>query len=258
MAFEREIQILTRAETERKPIGPISDLVSGELTLDDAHRICEGRIEKRLETGERLAGYKIGFTNIPVREQMGWPDSMYGHIMDSMIIQTGATVSMETLIAPKIECEICFKMERDLNGKGVAINDVLVATDSVSASFEICDSRISGWRCLFPDIIADNGFAGRIVLSGTWHPVGEIDLPEETVVLKQNREKVAAGNGALAMGHPAKAVCWLVEKLADRGKGLKAGQVVMTGTLTPILPVEKNGLYEASFSSMGNIQVQFK
>lgn len=258
MAFEREIQILARAEEERNPIGPISNLVSGELSIDDAHRICEGNIQRRLDAGERLAGYKIGFTNIPVREQMGWPDSMYGHIMDSMILKSGATVFMETLITPKIECEICFKLGQDLNGKGVAVEDVLAATDGVSASFEICDSRISGWKCLFPDIFADNGFAGRIVLSDRWHPVGEIDLPAETAVMKQNGKKIAEGKGALAMGHPAKAVCWLVDKLADRGKGLKAGQVVMTGTLTPILPVEKNASYEASFSTMGDIQIQFK
>ncbi len=258
MGVEKAIEILVRAEADSMPVGPVSDLLSGELTLDKAHRVNEGNVQRRLDAGERLAGYKIGFTNIPVREQMGWPDSIYGHIMDSMVLKSGATVFMETLISPKIECEICFKLGQDLNGKGVAIEDVLAATAGVTASFEICDSRITGWKCLFPDIIADNGFAGRIVVSDQWHPVGQIDLPAETAVMKQAGEKIAEGSGALAMGHPAKAVCWLADKLAARGKGLKAGQVVMTGTLTPILPVEKNALYEASFSTMGDIQVHFK
>ncbi len=257
MDFEREVQKLARAEKERKPIGPISDLVSGELSLDDAHRICEGNIQRRLDDGENLAGYKVGFTNIPAREKMGWPDSMYGYIMDSMVMKTGAAVSINELIAPKIECEICFKLGQDLSGKGIAVKDVLGATEGVCASFEICDSRISGWSCPFPDIFADNGFAGRIVLADVWHPVEDIDLPAEAVVLEQNGKKIAEGKGASAMGHPANAVSWLVDKLADRDKGLKAGQVVMTGTLTPILPTEKGADYEAHFSSMGDIKIKF-
>jgi 2-keto-4-pentenoate hydratase len=59
------------------------------------------------------------------------------------------------------------------------------------------------------------------------------------------------------MGHPANAVSWLVNKLADRDRGLKAGQVVMTGTLTPILPIEKGAGYAANFSSMGDIKIRF-
>ncbi len=257
MDFEREIQILAQSEKERKPVGPISDLVSGELSLDDAHRICEGGIQRRLDAGENLAGYKVGFTNIPAREKMGWPDSMYGYIMDSMVMKTGAVVSINKLITPKIECEICFKLGQDLSGKGISVEDVMGATEGVCASFEICDSRISGWSCPFPDIFADNGFAARIILADNWYPVRDIDLQAETVILELNGKKIAEGKGVSAMGHPANAVSWLVDKLADRGRGLKAGQVVMTGTLTPIIPIEEGAGYAANFSSMGDINVKF-
>jgi 2-keto-4-pentenoate hydratase len=68
---------------------------------------------------------------------------------------------------------------------------------------------------------------------------------------------LAEGKGEAAMGHPAKAVIWLAGKLADRGKGLKAGQFIMTGTLTPILTIEKGSAYTASFSSLGEINITF-
>ncbi|MGD2269992.1 MAG: hypothetical protein PVI06_06285 [Desulfobacterales bacterium] len=257
MSFEKQIQILAKAEKDRKPVKPISDSVSGELSLNDAQEICAGNIQMRLDAGEKLVGYKIGFCNIPVREKMGWPDSMYGCILDSMVIKADATVPMSELIEPKIECEICFKLSRDLSGQNISFEDVLAATEGVSASFEICDSRICDWQCPFPDILADNGFAGRVVLPHVWQPVSGLDLPGETVVLWQNGKKISEGKGEAAMGHPANSVIWLVNKLAERGKGLKAGQFVMTGTLTPILPIEKGATYVASFSSLGEIRVTF-
>jgi len=257
MAFEKEQKILEQAEKERKPVGPISDLVPGGLSLQDAHAICEAIIDKRLESGEKLAGFKVGFTNIAVREKMGFPDSTYGYLMDSMLIQSGANVTMGNLIAPKIECEICFRLGKDLKGKGLTVEDVLSATEAVSGSFEICDARIRDWKCPYPDFFADNGFSGRVVLPGRWLSVAKLDLLNETVALLQDGKTLAEGKGEMAMGHPAKAVSWLAGKLEERGRGLKAGQIIMTGTLTPITPVQKGSDYTARFSSLGQVTVKF-
>jgi len=256
MAFEKEMKILADAEKERSPIGPLSDLVPGGLNLGDAHEICEGNIQRRLEAGEKIAGYKVGFSNIPVREKMGLPDSTYGYIMDTMVMESGCELQLDDLIASKIECEICFKLSRDLSGKGLTAQDVLEATEGVSASFEICDARIKDWQCPYPDIFADNGFSARIVLPGAWHSVGDVDLINETVALMQNDNKLAEGKGEMAMGHPANAVAWLAGKLADRGRSLKTGQIVMTGTLTPIMAIERDANYVARFSSLGEVKIR--
>jgi len=257
MAFEKQIQVLVEAEDNRQAVGPISDLVPGGLSLQDAHTICETIIGRRIDAGDPLVGYKVGFTNIPVREKMGLPDSTYGYELQSMVLPNGGDLQMSELIAPKIECEICMKLGKDLSGKGLTIEQVMNATEAVSASFEICDARIKDWQCPYPDFFADNGFSARIILSGPWAPVGEVDLLEETVVLTQDGAKLAEGKGAMAMGHPANAVSWLAGKLADRGKSLKAGQLVMTGTLTPILPIEKGSTYVASFSTLGEVRKTF-
>ena len=257
MAFEQQIQVLVEAEKNRQAVGPISDLVPGGLSLEDAHTICETIIGRRIDAGEKLVGYKVGFTNIPVRKQMGLPDSTYGYELESMVLADGGELAMSELIAPKIECEICFRLSQDLRGKGLSVEQVMAATEAVSASFEICDARIKDWKCPYPDFFADNGFSARIVLSGRWVPAGEVDLLEETVVLTQDGAKLAEGKGAAAMGHPANAVSWLAGKLADRGKGLKAGQLVMTGTLTPILPIAKGSTYVASFTTLGEVRKTF-
>ncbi len=255
--IERVARVLVQAERDRTAVGPASDLVPGGLALADAHEVCETNIERRTNAGERLAGFKVGFTNIPVRERMGLPDSTYGYLLDSMILPSGGTLRLDELIAPKIETEICFRLAEDLAGPDLSIDRVLDATEAVSASFEICDARIRDWKCPYPDFFADNGFSARIVLSGRWVPVAEVDLLGETVALIQDGTEIAAGKGEMALGHPAKAVAWLARKLAERGRGLTAGMVVMTGTLTPITPIVAGSSYVGAFSTLGSVEKTF-
>ena len=254
---EHLIRVLSEAERDRSAVGPVSDLVTGGLTLDLAHDVCETTIQRRLDGGERIAGFKVGFTNIPVREKMGLPDSTYGYLMDSMVLSSGGSVAMDELIAPKIETEICFRLAKPLSGGDITVDEVLAATDSVCAAFEVCDARIKDWKCPYPDFFADNGFSARIVLSGRWVPVPEVNLLDEAVVLLQEGKPIAEGKGAMALGHPANALIWLAAKLAERGRDLPAGSLVMTGTLTPILPIERGSTYVGEFGTLGRVEKTF-
>ena len=151
------------------------------------------------------------------------------------------------------------RLGQDLAGPGVTAADVLGAADAVRASFEICDARIIDWKCPYPDFLADNGFSARASswASATGCPSREVDLLAETVALSKDGEVFAEGRGELAMGSPANAVAWLVNKLAERGRGLTAGQLVMTGTLTPITPIEAGSTYVAAFGSLGRVSKSF-
>ena len=255
--IERVANTLREAEAARTAIGPASDLVDGGLTLDAAHAVCEHNVARRLDAGDRVVGYKVGFTNIAVRDKMGLPDSTYGYLFEDMVLESGGSLDLGELIAPKIETEICFRLKNDLKGAGLGVEDVLAATDAVSASFEVCDARILDWKCPYPDFFADNGFSARIVLSGQWVPVHDVDLLGETVRLAKSGEVFAEGVGEMAMGHPANAVAWLAGKLAQRGRSLKAGDLVMTGTLTPITPIEQGLAYEGAFSTLGKVEKTF-
>jgi 2-keto-4-pentenoate hydratase len=256
--IERVAQVLREAEAAKTAVGPASDLVVGGLSLDLAHTVCEANIARREAAGETVAGFKVGFTNIAVREKMGLPDSTYGYLMGGMVLETGGDIDVDELIAPKIETEICMRIGRDLAGPGATAADVLAATDAVRASFEICDARIRDWKCPYPDFFADNGFSARIVLGGTgWIPVADVDLLTETVVLARDGEPFAEGKGEMALGNPANAVAWLANKLAERGRGLTGGMIIMTGTLTPITPIERGSTYIGAFSTLGTVEKTF-
>lgn len=255
--IEQIMNVLADAERTRTAVGPVSDLVSGGLTLDMAHEICERNLQRRLDAGAALAGVKVGFTNLAVRDKMGLPDSTYGYLLDEMVLQSGGALRMADFVAPKIETEICFRLGKPLADPNVTVDEVLEATDAVCASFEVCDARIRDWKCPYPDFFADNGFSARIVVSGAWKPVGDIDLLNETVVLQRDGENIAEGRGEMALGHPANAVAWVVRKLGQRGRSLPAGSVVMTGTLTPILPIVAGSRYVARFDTLGDVEETF-
>ena len=256
--IERIARVLRDSEAARLAIGPVSDLVDGGLTMDMAHAVSETNIARRQARGQRVVGYKVGFTNIAVRERMGLPDSTYGYLMDGMIMQSGGSLAMDEMIAPRIETEICVRLGTDLAGPGISAADALAASEAVRASFEVCDARILDWNCPYPDFFADNGFSARVVLGGVgWLPAADVDLLGEAVVLARDGEPFAEGRGELALGSPANAVAWLANKLAERGRSLEAGMLVMTGTLTPIAPIERGSTYVATFSTLGRVETTF-
>ncbi len=256
--IERIAAVLRDAEAARKAVGPVSDLVDGGLTLEQAHAVCESNIARRVAAGERIAGYKIGFTNIAVRDKMGLPDSTYGYLMESMVDESGGEMAMSEMIAPRIETEICLRLGQDLEAEAPTAEEVLSAVDAARASFEVCDARILDWKCPYPDFFADNGFSARIILGETdWVDVTGLDLLSESVVLSQDGQTLAEGRGEMALGNPLDAIAWLAAKLAGRRRSLQAGQVVMTGTLTPITAIGRGSTYRAEFSTLGNVEKTF-
>src|ERR1035437_7980269 len=101
--IQRVMDVLVEAERTSTAVGPVSDLVAGGLTLDMAHLVCEGNLARRLARGGSVAGVKVGFTNLAVRDKMGLPDSTYGYLLDSMVLESGGGLAMAQFVAPKIE-----------------------------------------------------------------------------------------------------------------------------------------------------------
>jgi 2-oxopent-4-enoate/cis-2-oxohex-4-enoate hydratase len=258
LKYQNILEALQNAERTRVAIGPVSEMTPGGLTLDDAKAINEEGIRQRLERGEKIAGYKVGFTNMAVRQKMGLPGSTYGYILDTMVMKSGDTCRMDELVGPKVETEICFKLKSKISASDLTVEKVMDATEGVRPSFEICDARIKDWKCPYQDFFADNGFSARIVLGGdNWIDPKSVDLREVTDALYKDGEKIAEGKGSNALDHPANAVIWLAQELAKRNKTINAGEFIMTGTLTPILPAKSGEKYRAVFTPLGEVSVTF-
>ena len=247
---------LDTAERTRVPVQPLTETQPG-LTAADAYAVQGAWLARKLAEGGRLAGRKVGLTNKAMQTQLGVGEPDFGFLLQAMLIPSGGTLQRADLLQPRVEPEIAFWLASDLRGPGVTAADVLAATGGVSAALEIVDSRIADWRIKLADTIADNGSSARAILGERVVPITDLDLAAETVSLSKNGEIVGTGSGADVLGHPAEAVAWLANRLADFGEGLQAGQVVLPGAMCASVFAQAGETFRADFPSIGSVQVTF-
>jgi len=247
--FARE---LVKAEDERKPVDPITD--RAELSIEESYKIQLEVIEIKKRRGEKVIGKKIGLTSKRMQQALGVYQPDYGQILHKLIIGDGFPVVLSELIQPKIEVEIAFIIAEDLIGPGVTAADVLRCTNGVLPAFEVIDSRIKDWKIKIQDTIADNASIGRVILGSPLSGVYGIDLRTVGLVLRKNGEIVDTAAGASVLGNPAESVAWLANKLSEYGVHLKAGEIVISGSLIAALAIKEGDVIQAEFGSgLGSI-----
>ena len=245
------------AEEQRTPLEPLS-ISQPELTAEEAYRVQEAIVAHKLGSGEQVSGMKVGATNPAIQKMLGVDSPVYGTLFRSSQVEDGGSVRMDGLIHPRVECEIAFRLGRDLAGSGVTEADALAATESVLASLEINDARTREWKIGERELIADNGVVARFVLGEAGVSPQGLDLAALGVVLRKNGEEVATARGEAVLGHPARAVAWLANKLAETGRRLSAGMIILPGSLTPLAAVVAGDAIEAEFERLGRVRVRFE
>ena len=228
-----------------------------EITVEDAYAIQQRLNARRLAAGETVVGKKIGVTSKAVMNMLGVYQPDFGLLTDGMVYNEGEAIPASRLIQPKAEGEIAFILKRDLQGPGVSAADVLAATEGVMACFEIVDSRILDWKIKIQDTVADNASCGVFVLGDRVVDPKAVDLNLCGMVLEKNGEIVATGAGAAALGSPANAVAWLANTLGALGIPLKVGEVILSGSLAIMVPVQAGDSLRVSIGGIGGCSVRF-
>lgn len=253
---EQWAHVLHRALRSATPVAPLAGRVDG-MTIETAYAISEHLLRLRLEEGERVVGRKIGLTSAAVQRMLGVDQPDFGTLTDAMGHEDGASIPLAGMIAPRIEGEIAFILERDLAGPGITAHDVLAATGALAACFEIVDSRIADWKISIADTVADNASAAAFVLGRERvSPLG-IDLGTCGMVVEKNGQLAATGAGAAALGSPAACVAWLANRLGGFGIPLRAGEVVLSGALVPLCPVAAGDRLRVRIGGIGSASVRF-
>lgn len=247
---------LYQALVKREVLAPLTERHS-DITIEDAYRVQQRMIARRLEAGERIVGKKIGVTSKAVMNMLGVFQPDFGMLTDGMLYNEGEAISANTLIQPKAEGEIAFVLKKDLKGPGVTAADVLAATEGVMTCFEIVDSRIRDWKIKIQDTVADNASCGVFVLGDSLVDPRKVDLNTCGMVLEKNGEIVATGSGAAALGAPANAVAWLANTLGALDIPLKAGEVVLSGSLAIMVPVAAGDNLRVTIGGIGSCSVRF-
>ena len=248
-------QLIT-AQTSLVPIPPLTETDEG-ITVEDAYRVQLAVLEHRLGTGRKVVGKKVGLTSLAMQQMLGVSEPDYGLILDNMLIEDGIEYPANRLIAPRVEPEIAFKLKAGLQGPNVTMEQVLEATDYVFPAIELIDSRIKDWKIKLPDTIADNASSAGVIVGSNRLYLEGVDLPAEEVVLEKNGEEVGRAKGEAVLGHPAKAVAWVTNKLHDYGISMNAGDIIMPGALTGAATAQAGDTIRATFTNVGSVSIRF-
>ncbi len=241
----------------RKMIEPLTER-EPEITIEDAYHISLRMVNRRVTAGENIIGKKIGVTSKAVQNMLNVHQPDFGYLTDRMVYGTGDEMPVsELLIQPRAEGEIAFILKRDLFGPGVTNADVLRATEAVIPCFEIVDSRIRDWKIKIQDTVADNASCGLFVLGDNAVDPRKVDLATAGMVVEKNGELLSTGAGAAALGSPVNCVAWLANTLGRFGIPLKAGEVILSGSLVPLEPIQAGDSMRVDIGGIGGASVRF-
>jgi len=181
----------------------------------------------------------------------------FGQMTSGMVFNEGEAIRVDSMIAPRAEAEVAFILKHDLEGPGVTAADVLRATECVLPCFEIVDSRIKDWKIKIQDTVADNASCGVLTLGGVRRSPRDLDLALAGMVLEKNGELISTSTGAAVQGSPVNAVAWLANTLGRLGIGLKAGEVILSGSQSPLVPVKAGDSLVCAVGGLGSTSVRF-
>ena len=248
---------LYNAMQTKQAVAPLTSRES-DISIEDAYHISLHMLDRRIEAGARVIGKKIGVTSKAVQQMLNVHQPDFGYLTDDMVFSQGEVMPIsERLIAPKAEGEIAFILKKDLMGPGISNADVLAATECVIPCFEVVDSRIADWKIAIQDTVADNASCGLFVLGDKAVSPHKVDLVTCGMVVEKNGRILSTGAGAAALSSPVNCVAWLANTLGQFGIPLKAGEVILSGSLVPLEPVKAGDFMRVDIGGMGSASVYF-
>ena len=245
--LRQHVDALLSARENGQAIAPPTKSTPG-MTVAEAYQVQQAFIAARNDTGAPVRGYKVALLDPPI----------FGEILAKDVVLDGDTISLARCITPKIEPELAFVIGEEISGPDVLLTDVLAATRFVLPAFEFVDSRIDGGLTNpTQDPVCDNGLFTHMVLGSPIRRLDTLDPRNITVTVTIDGTVVDTGSTSRASTHPAHALLKLLAHLDQFGRGLKPGDVVLSGTCTPPLPVVAGNHVVATFDGLGDVSVRF-
>jgi 2-keto-4-pentenoate hydratase len=246
---------LIAAAAEPLQCDPVRDIL-GDNGIASAYEVQRLLTEHSLRQGRQNVGHKIGLTSPAVQRQLGVDQPDSGVLFADMRVATGATVASGKLLQPKVEAEIAFILADDLDGD-LSESRIRAAASVAVPAIEIVDSRVRDWSISIIDTIADNGSSALFVLGSEATASTDLDFASRTMRLTQDGVVVSTGRGSDCLDSPLNALRWLARTAAENGSPLRAGHIVLSGALGPMVPVRPGSTYVAEIDEIGSVEVSF-
>jgi 2-oxopent-4-enoate/cis-2-oxohex-4-enoate hydratase len=241
---------------ERRVVRPLLERAP-DISLADAYAVQLRLVDRRVRAGETIIGKKIGLTSKPVQDYLGVYEPDFGQLTSGMLSTEDQGIDLDQLIQPKAEAELAFVLKEDLIGFGITATDVIRATDYVSPCFEIVDSRIRDWQLKIQDTVADNASCGAFVLGDVKGDPRKLDITMAGMAVYKNGKLFSTGVGAAVQGSPVNAVVWLANTLGKLGLPFRAGEIILSGSQSALVPVTAGDELVCKIGGLGSCTARF-
>jgi 2-keto-4-pentenoate hydratase len=248
--------LLWRTRIEQRRIEALPDHLRPR-TLAEGYAIQDAMVAI---AAQPVSGWKIAATSKAGQEHIGVTEPLAGRLFKTFILRDGACLPAAPLHMKVMEAEFAFRMARDLNPRGAAYQQAEVsgAVAALHLAIEVPDARFERFAEIGPaQIAADDAFASWFLLGSEVRDWRQLDLSRQAVRALKNGAVAADGVGANALGDPRIALTWLANHLAQRGIGLKEGDIVTTGTCITPPTVAAGDQVVAEFIGLGQVRVAF-
>jgi 2-keto-4-pentenoate hydratase len=265
MAVEESVKASTVAAAAERlrgayasgiPCAPVRDLIAVD-DMASAYAAQEFNTRYWLQQGRRLVGRKIGLTSTSVQKQLGVDQPDFGLLFADMAACDGEAIAFDAVMQAKAEAEVAFVLERDLAVEQPVVADVMRAIGYAVVAIEIVGSRVANWDIRLVDTVADNASSGMFVLGNTPYTLAGLDLRDCTMQMLRGEEEVSRGAGYACLGHPLNSTLWLARKMVEVGRPLRAGDVILSGALGPMVAARPGDVFEARVSGLGAVRAVF-
>jgi len=246
-------KILDQAAKNAKAVSQMA--AKNNMTLDEAYEIQRMSIDLRLERGEKITGYKLGFTSKAKMEQMGVHDLIWGILTDEMELQQGETVALSRWIHPRAEPEIAFRVSKDINSQ-LNLEELPEYLDGMAPALEIIDSRYENFKFTLEDVVADNCSSTGYVI-GDWQPLST-EISNLKMDLLVDNNIIESASSAAILDNPLQSVVELSRLASQAGLTVKKGQVILAGAATAAVFLKQNQVLSVSVEKMGSVNFKTK
>jgi len=250
--IEEAALALREAEMSSMPCSPVRQLI-GDHDIESAYKVQEINVNWALQNGKSLCGSKIGLTSAAVQKQLGVDQPDFGVLYSHTQIENNSAISHTELMQPKAEAEIAFVLKSGFDQPVTDIQQIIDVTDYICASIEVVGSRVANWDIRITDTVADNASASHFVLSNEKVSPQDFDFENCQMKLFKNGEIESQGNGAACMGNPLNAVMWLANTRLQLGNPLKAGEIILSGALGPMVAASSGDVFTAEIDGLGAV-----
>jgi 2-keto-4-pentenoate hydratase len=251
---DRHVEATVHARTHTQRYAPPGE--KRALSMTEAYAVQDGVREALLSRGERLIGWKAGFTGRTAQEMFQCPEPVSAFLLGSGVYADRAEVPIGRFVQVVVEAEVALVLRRDLAGPGVTAPGARQAIEGAMPALELVDFRYSG-KPSGIDVVADGVYANAIVLGGCLTDVTHLDLALEGLVYEHNGAVVATNTAAEVLGSPINSLVWIANHLGARGLGLSAGQVVMTGSVSRLVHPKAGDTVRATYTRLGSVSARF-